>query len=207
MLWAEETRWRRQGGGDKGTGLGPKACSRPDVGGGCWPLWLTSALAEDIQGLFYQLLVHWHISDEMHISREKPAMFETCNFGLTNSITFAQQCQISSFAQNLFLLNHHDWGFSITQGPQVLAFILVLFLNQTQDYQHGMVWYGREACTLAQFWNQGPDAQHAVGCCSSKWARSSSGREVHPGGTMTPPSPPPPLLNLQISNPPVQFAG
>ena len=26
------------GGGDKGTGLGLKACSRPDVGGGCWPL-------------------------------------------------------------------------------------------------------------------------------------------------------------------------
>ena len=133
--------------------------------------------AKDIQGLLYQLLLHnWHIITEMHMCREKPAMFEMCNFGLTNNdITelwfiwtamnlgnFANYIHCS-FAQNVFLRNHNG-DCSITQGPQILA----LALNHTPDYLHGR-WEGR----LAQFWNQGPDAEQAVGCCSGRWAESA----------------------------------
>ena len=44
---------------------------------------------------------------------------------------------------------------------------------------------------LAQFWNQGRLALDVVGCRQA----GGGGRKVHPGGTMTPPTPTPPLFH------------
>ena len=44
---------------------------------------------------------------------------------------------------------------------------------------------------LAQFWNEGRLALDVVGCRQA----GGGGRKVHPGGTMTPPTPTPPLFH------------